>query len=430
VLPPFHGPRELAWLLISYRQRLEEIHREGGNPSEFVSDLPDEAIGPLLSVAYRASFLTEEGRPVQARLHAPPRIPPETPAIVGNSTAAFAARNQDITNTYRLSSPQPLDSPKHIARFAPTLAADDAVMVVGWQDQRLTCVGITLLDREDAERNLMGMPRYGSSREGLTVHIQAPGELQVAEGGGAYTLRANEVQIHESATFIPPVRSWLWDVGNAVFRACEASPDWDETRIDPPLEEYPPTDLGILWAGVLSEAVKMRHGGAFVVLPDVKAAPVKMKYPVEPFDLAGELRETWLSVCRAWKYQASADPLRLLDEKRIRVHKLCSAARSIGHLSGTDGCVVLDRGMTLHGFGGSIEAQGGTTGCRVRVIGRPDEEVAEGDLLHLFGERHLSAFKLCKEVPHALAFVISQDGDIRVFYSDGSALFLYDQLRP
>jgi hypothetical protein len=219
-------------------------------------------------------------------------------------------------------------------------------------------------------------------------------------------------------------------VGNSVFSACETSPDWDETRIDPPLEEYPPTDLGILWARVLGEAVKMRHGGAFVVLPDVKAAPVKMKYPVEPFDLAGELRESWLSVCRAWQHQASADPLRLLDEKRIRVHKLCSAARSIGHLSGTDGCVVLDRGMTLHGFGGSIEAKGGTTGRCVRVIGGPEEEVAEEDLLRLFGERHLSAYKLCKEVPQALAFVIAQDGDIRVFYSDGSTLFLYDQLRP
>jgi hypothetical protein len=65
-LPPpvsdFAGPDDLATLLSSFRQRVGEIETEGGDIVESVCELSDSAVRALLMVAYRASFLREEGR--------------------------------------------------------------------------------------------------------------------------------------------------------------------------------------------------------------------------------------------------------------------------------------------------------------------------------------------------------------------------------
>ena len=174
----------------------------------------------------------------------------------------------------------------------------------------------------------------------------------------------------------------------------------------------------------------MNHGGAFVIVPDVATAPVHPKYRLQPFDLGKKLRQAWLSLCGVWRLlKGPTDRLvDLLDEKRRRIHKLCSASRSIGQLSATDGCVLFDRTLTLHGFGGSIEVRDAPPKKCILVRGDAQTECSEEDLLRPLGHRHRSAYNLCKEVPNSLAFVISQDGDLRLFASDESAVSWYDSL--
>ena len=58
-------------------------------------------------------------------------------------------------------------------------------------------------------------------------------------------------------------------------------------------------------------------------------------------------------------------------------------------------------------------------------LGRSEEQ-----LLARFGHRHRSAFLLCKAVPDALAFVISQDGDLLVFSSDDRHVYCDENLSP
>jgi hypothetical protein len=64
------------------------------------------------------------------------------------------------------------------------------------------------------------------------------------------------------------------------------------------------------------------------------------------------------------------------------------------------------------------------------VRGGTPEEVSEAELLRPFGQRHKSAYSLCKQVPNSLAFVLSQDGDLRLFSSDESTVYLDDLLHP
>jgi hypothetical protein len=120
-----------------------------------------------------------------------------------------------------------------------------------------------------------------------------------------------------------------------------------------------------------------------------------------------------------------------LEHKRQQTHKLCSAGRSIGHLSGTDGCVVLDKSLVISGFGGSIRVDNAPLSKRcLEIIGKEEREIEESILLLRFGERHKSAHNLCKRVPGTLAFVISQDDDLRLFTSDDTTVYCYDLLHP
>src|SRR5262249_61133832 len=107
-----------------------------------------------------------------------------------------------------------------------------------------------------------------------------------------------------------------------------------------------------------------------------------------------------------------------LEQTRVRRHQVWSTAASVGHLSAHDGCVVLDRQMTVHGFGGTIETGAAKSSTRTYVDSRTSAPLAEAQLLARFGHRHRSAFLLCTAVPHALAFVISHAGDLPVFSSD------------
>jgi hypothetical protein len=442
-LPDFAGPRELAELLISYRKRLADIREEGGRPEVSIGDLPEEALGPLLTVAYRASFLKEEGRPVQATLYSPPRpwhldVEVEAPAFLPPGFARAMARRaweaaESVRNAYRLHEPFPLDNPMHIARFAPTLALDDAVLVVRHEQGRLLCDGITLLDLKDAENPLLYMPGMWDRREGLSVKIIGPGELRVAEGRNEYTLRANELRVYRAAGLTEPVKRWFEELAKSLVESCSPDTAWAANPEGEHATEYAYIDVMILWSRVLRAAAQMRHGGAIIVVPDIASAPISLKCRLEPVDLLGELRQLRLALCRFWQsvHEADGDQVvERLEAKRCQAHKTRSASRSVGHLSATDGCVVLDRSLKVHGFGGSIKPREAPPKRCLHIEGRSQKEVEEATLLQPFGERHASAFNLCKQIPNTLAFVISQDGDLRVFNSDETTVYIYDLLYP
>jgi hypothetical protein len=210
---------------------------------------------------------------------------------------------------------------------------------------------------------------------------------------------------------------------------CSDHEDWRHDVGGPDLAVV---DLVILWSRVLREAVRMGHGGAFVILPGgLHDARISAKYPLHEFDLGEGLRRTWCALCtvkRAMESKNYPDLVDHLEYKRQVVHKLCSASRSIGQMSATDGCVILDLQLKLHGFGGKIHVTDAPARTCYRVVGDTQTKLSANDLLLPFGQRHESAFRLCAAVPHCMVFVVSQDGDLRLFLSSDDAVYLYDSL--
>jgi hypothetical protein len=407
----FATPSDLARIITAFRGWVQAQSDPGFQPITAQGAVSEQGLGRLLLLAYQASFYTDEGRYTRARIFVPD----------------VARRARPLRINHRFTPPKPFAEPKMISQMAPTLVAEDAALVVQETADGLVCAGISLLDAEDAGRPLLGMPRgWTGAAGGLQVHILAPGELRVSEGPVEYTLRANRILVYSWVASAAQVDRWIEELTQDLTARCSAE---DGAWNTPPLT-VPGADVRALWSQVLREAVRLRHGGAFVVVPDVRAAPVELKHPIEPLPLGEELADLWLSQARARHLLGSSLAADALEQTRVRRHQLWSTAASVGHLSALDGCLVLDRHMTVYGFGGTIETTAANSSVRTYVNSRTNAPLPEKQLLARFGHRHRSAFLLCKAVPNAIAFVISQDGDLPVFSSDEQHVYCDENLSP
>src|SRR5262245_16479532 len=407
----FATPADLARLITAFRGWVQASAGPDFQPITEQGAIFEQGLGRLLLLAYQASFYTDEGRSTRARLF--------VPDVDGQA--------HPVSINHLFTPPKRLSGPKVISQLAPTLVADDAALLVQETEGELDCAGISLLDAADASRPLLGMPRgWTRAVGGLQVQVLAPGELRVSEGRAEYTLRANRILVYSWVASAAQVDRWIEELTLDLTAWCTAQDrDW-ATR---PLT-VPGADIRALWSHILREAVRLRHGGAFVVVPDPRQVPIEMKYPTEQLALGGDLAKLWLLVARAYRLLGSDHFADALERARVRRHQLWSTAASVGHLSAPDGCVVLDRRMTVHGFGGTIETGEARSCPRTYADSRTNAPLAEEELLARFGHRHRSAFLLCKAVPHALAFVISQDGDLPVFSSDDRHVYCDENLSP
>ena len=112
--------------------------------------------------------------------------------------------------------------------------------------------------------------------------------------------------------------------------------------------------------------------------------------------MADEVWRYW-EVCRDYvKEKETSKRDNIANRWLLFRELLISKARSLANLGKVDGCVVVDRQLQLRGFGGKI--------------GFDNRDPVEG------GMRHNSAHWLCQVVPGTIAFVVSQDGDLTVYF--------------
>jgi hypothetical protein len=117
------------------------------------------------------------------------------------------------------------------------------------------------------------------------------------------------------------------------------------------------------------------------------------------------------------------------------------AARAIGELAAVDGCVVLDRALSVVGFGtkinvprqraeaSSIQFQHVEPGTPLPLNNRyakfAGTQLPLEELEKLGGTRLRSALWFCKSYPHVVAFVVSQDQEMKVLWSEDEVAFAF-----
>ena len=103
---------------------------------------------------------------------------------------------------------------------------------------------------------------------------------------------------------------------------------------------------------------------------------------------------------------------------------LYDAVTFLSSLASVDGALVISDKLNLLGFGGEFRVYGETrdkVSFSEDVFGKKVHERS----FEAFGTRHRSAFRFCDEYPNSVAFVISQDGDVKAIKKVGNDLIVW-----
>jgi hypothetical protein len=355
--------------------------------------LPPEAIlSHICELAYQISLTTEEARSVHAKLIWCERTRlselQETLDIV--CAPIVPCRIATVSELNRLA---PATNPRHTA-IVLSDGPSDAVGIWG-----LVHFGSLWAQFRAGELAPNQIPRRPPAY--LTFDVRGPGHIGVSFAGRALCiLRDGETRFHPVdilSEASSPLADWF---ASARFRYVDQARDaGHKTALDFDFILRGAYDAYLM--RLLKGAAERRHGGAFVFVRDAtrdetQLPQLRVKYPLK-------VDVVWKALIDAFSDQGG--------ERRGAIGRLNDAADLVINLSYVDGAVVLTDTFRVIGFGAEIIVDEGPRSVSVFDGGRG---TAKGDIpIDAFGTRHRSAFRLCTAMQDVVAFVVSQDGDVR-----------------
>jgi hypothetical protein len=410
-LPEFCGPSDLADCVVSLRAHERERLKGWGT-----APISDSGIRKLIELAYHTSMASEEGRFPKFR---------------------FVSHRNDEMRTVAQCNIS-LDSVESLRRLAPGVNADRRVaLLVSDEEGPLKCIGLALADDmglavRPGRPEIIGVGRHPT----FNLRVEGPGELRASEAMGSFgAIRLTRGGIHQVVPYdwVPGVRDLLTKqaaltLDRVVAVKGEDSRKWFAGTTYPLVQK--------VLARVLGDAIDIKHGGAFVFLATLERDPslfdVRCKYSTT-FALGQAIADFWCACVDCAECKDGQATESALHQWRWKRERLFSSATALSGLSAVDGCVVLNRNLEVLGFGGVI----GLVDLDAKIVDSPRrlKNVKTGAILDDsefaslgLGTRHRSAFRLCKAHPGSVVFVVSQDGDLRVFYSDDQYIYGFEKL--
>jgi len=385
-LPDFCGPDELAKVVLMLRRWEKQQSLEGR-----ISEI---GLQRLLELAFHTSLTTEEGRHPRFRFFvSAPSVVDAMPPIA------------------RFDPPIPL-RPDTLRRMVPAVSSRlHAVKVVEAKNGGLFADSVLAVD-ELGEASGVGRPEIsmGLGLPGLMIRVDGPGRLRATERGFTWELRDGRVRPLNHYAVISVVRKWFGELA-ASLQTEHGVP------VVPGADDDPGVVFDAVWSFVLATTVAAGHGGAFAIIPGEPGPELRTKYPARDLDLARAVSAFWRSCFNTETLPGAAELEKksaLWDASKKRMF---SAARALAELANVDGCVVLDRRFRLFGFGAEIRVSEDQVAGWECSESHPESLAPQAKIdVERWGTRHRSAFRLCCARPGTLAFVISQDGDLRVFF--------------
>ena len=389
--PEFCGPEHLA--------RAMQMFRRWDSAEESEGRLTREGLRRVVELCYRVSLSTEEGR------H--PRFVVFVPAPSAEGHMGLVA---DLEPPVALTA-------QTLRRLVPSIpAGGHALFVVERGDDLLAEGVVSLRDATDVPQ--LGRPAvsFGLGLPGFTVRVDGPGQLRATEKGLTWELNTGHVRPVSHYAILRVVQDWFASLSLWLVRRHREEAGADAVREREGLGD-PSLVFDSVWSFVLSATIAQGHGGCFVVLPDADETNLKLKYRVADMDLFEAVYRYW----DACFDSALLSDAALLEQRTARWEGarrgMYSTARALANLANVDGCVVLTNRLRVVGFGGEIRVPEEDVANSACVDADPRSLERRGEVeLQQFGTRHRSAYRLCARRPGTLAFVVSQDRDLRVFY--------------
>jgi DisA bacterial checkpoint controller nucleotide-binding len=400
-------PRELA-------EQIWSLWNRSNEKSTVLDSL--ETLNSFLSIAYQASLLREEGRPVECRitLSEPKNLHPAALASIGFHLVRFTKRR-----TF---------AEQEIRRLGSATGFYRAMIVVeqsapgGFEISGMVHTGAWSRDLTVAIDTLNHpMPDW------LTIHVRGPGNLVIHRGSERLvTLLNGRVEGHGFDLF---ASSWLLERYRSVgegFSGAKAPQPQDSIKVREDLAEQ----IGIgFMRRVIREIRNSRHGGTIVFAPRSligklleATGPLRAKYRIDEACTASPFAVILAEVTRRLgqfalaKGKSSAgwqEYLQWYEEFPYTFsQRFVELALWLSDLTAVDGCLLLDHKFTVLGFGVEIQVPSFEDEMVYRAL---DIEAQHCVLesMESAGTRHRTAYRLCREYAECLAVVVSQDGTVK-----------------
>ena len=412
------GPSEFADLVF------QDFQRRRGYDADLVTPTGPEAIRELIEFAYFASLKTEEGRAI-------------TPRIVLTADSGTLRPYRPLS---RFTRPESL-TVQLLGKLAPALAEGCAFWVTADEttSPALICHGI--LDCRGFPRPALGA-NYGvgdfseavyENHPNVDVIVLGPGDMKVTFGFRVTLLQAGVVRQFVPYTQVPFLQLLFEQVASRVVVEIKSN----ETKADKYLSDWKhsiPGDVQGWWSRVLDFMVSRRHGGTFVILPGLlDPSPFTDEIPAD-LDLGEKIAEFHLANCLLHTSEPlPEDPPNAHIKRNYQFSTrwlfakaaLETATEAVSALANVDGCVVLDREFRVKCFRAKIAQKNGPI---LPLIDWNDRSTSLALSMEQLGTRNNSACHFCQSYPGAVAFVVSQDQDLRVYCSDATSAYAFEHL--
>lgn len=432
------GPQEFAQNL------LDELHavQQTDTGTWLKCSYSDEGVRQIVELAYYASQMVEEGRTLR----------------FGIVFGVNEDKSPPLPLVARFRYPVPITDVTDLVRIGPAFARQTCALWIAERadsagECRLECLGLLNADTE-SQRIMVGYPDSLATGAKTDLNQQSYLELSVAGSGHLrasfgllweYTLRGGRVRPTLSYAMAPPLAPIFAEIERIIRRRLA------NRYPDLPLPDYVlqnASEIKHLWTRLLDLTVAAQHGGTFLVLPEesVRIASIVNRYQISDgllvdLDLGSLLVEFSAACARLALHNRlvesghSTEQLDQLSQLQndwfARRAALHVAIDTVAGLADVDGCVVLDRSLRVSLFGGKIRTARSDGASRLLEL-RDWYDRSQSLLSSMakLGTRNQSACLFCREHPQAVAFVVSQDGDLRVYTSDANFAYAFESLAP
>ena len=389
----------------------------------------------ILATAFFTSLEREEGRPLRFVLCCSPDID-----VVRDGFG-------ETVPVVPLASPRPV-SVETIRALAPAVSPSNAAMLVRFPrdanaNSGCEVAGILHVGEHVARARSGRSFYYRPAPFALTVEVCDPGELHVYQGGAkVVSLKAgqlHDLNAYSELEFLP-ISNILMD-GETALRSRIVGPSHEASRETSDFE----------WTALLNTVLCIvntirahGHGGTVLLTsPGAESTlPVQTKFAVG--EHASTLSERFVEFLNARHVLTSA---RLFQRKQdtgqanidaahshlqnaafAAEENLADAAELVAGLAAVDGALVLTSDLRVIGFGAEIVLDAAQPVVAHEVIGHTQSPASWPAVdSESFGMRHRSALRCIGVTDRTVAFVISQDGHVSLFWkADGRVLLKRD----
>jgi hypothetical protein len=352
----------------------------------------------VIEAAYQASLQSEEGRRVRLQI-------------------LFGLESPRPTVVF--DRPLPYE-PQMLVKLSPTFDIGFRWLVVSLPTDRHGRPEI--LGIHDPEFRFEESPpgQTADEAQSLKLTVFGPGWVRLETAGNFYCeLRNCGLRTILPVNFIRRVSEWYDETALGLTA--------DNTTEAALLREL----LARAWVNILAQVCIELRGGALLVVPSF--APLeehlKIKYRLD----SPQLRDVLMARTAAGGPPAGLSkgrrPLLRRGDMHLLDRSLARISDLIASMAAVDGAVVVRRDLHLVGFGAEITHTSDTADEQVQ-FGRHPHGKPPSRRLTDFGMRHRSAYRFCQQVESAMAFVASQDGDLRVFCHTPRGVRLFEGVTP